>query len=246
MHEDDDQPTLAPTMDSDALLAITTDVPSPERSQPLQELSPNRSPRKQNQHSDQAADDDNESVKPELGHENVDNAVKPVSPPTSPTKYASQPHGRPDEDLNKDIASLFAHHKSSRPNTASSEAPPKRKNRPLGRAVSSISNRSNHSSFASAQDTAGVPDTSELDHNSIADGFHATKEAPAPPSTQLGYETPEAEAHRLAVSKRLGTVFTDELIGKRIASMGVVKDAESLNGKSAVGGRVQRRHRTKT
>ena len=245
MHEDDDQPTLAPTTDSDALPPLTTDVPSPKRSQPLQELSPNRSPRKQSQPDDQA-DHGDESVKAEVGSKNVDNAVKPVSPPTSPTKDLSQPHGRADEDLNKDIASLLAHHKSSRPNTASSEAPPKRKNRPLGRAVSSISNRSNHSSLASAQDTAGVPDTSELDHNSIADGFHTTKEAPAPPSTQLGYETPEAEAHRLAMGKRMGTVFTDELSGKRIASMGVVKDAESLNGKSAVGGRVQRRHRTKT
>jgi len=51
------------------------------------------------------------------------------------------------------------------------------------------------------------------------------------PSTQLGYETPEAEQARLQMAKRMGTSFDDEMVGRRVERLGVVKDATtSING----------------
>ena len=77
-----------------------------------------------------------------------------------------------------------------------------------------------------------------------ADGFNAAREAPLPPSTQLGYETPEAEAHRLQMSKKMGTKLQDDHGMKRVASVGTVKDTTS-GGEAAVSGRVRGKGRGK-
>ena len=65
-----------------------------------------------------------------------------------------------------------------------------------------------------------------------------------PPGTQLGYETPEAEAHRLQMSKKMGTKLQDDLGLKRVASVGTVKDA-TLGSEAGVGGRVRAKGRGK-
>ena len=77
---------------------------------------------------------------------------------------------------------------------------------------------------------------------SEADGFNKTKEAPLPPSTQLGYETPEAEAHRLQMSKKMGTKLQDDSGLTRLASVGTVKDTAIIS-QSNVGGKLRAKHK---
>lgn len=49
--------------------------------------------------------------------------------------------------------------------------------------------------------------------------------------TQLGYEAPDAEAHRRQMSLKMGkTMFDDP---KKAKSLGVVKDSEEIAGRKA-------------
>lgn len=77
---------------------------------------------------------------------------------------------------------------------------------------------------------------------SLADGFTPQPEDALPPAgTQLGYEAVDAEQHRLLMEKRLKTKLQDGTAGRRVASVGVVKD--SVDGDAGVGNRVRGRHR---
>lgn len=140
---------------------------------------------------------------------------------------------RPRQQLTADLAELLSRQTASRPGSASGSAPPhKRKSRPLGRALSGISNRS---LSASAQS-----ETLSQNTDAAVDGFTAAVTEPAPPSTQLGYETAETEAHRL----KMGMAFQDEGGLKRVASVGTVKDGSFGSG-IGVGNRVKGRQRAR-
>ena len=217
--------------------------PSERRSHPLQEVSPNRSPRKMSQTS-------NEKKGQEVSSETLGRpSSRTISPekqlpnnPCEPVEAVAEPgneqrsFSRPREQLTADLTELLNRQTASRPGSASNTAlpPQKRKSRPLGRAPSGISNRS---LSASAQS-----DTVSQNGDAAVDGYTAATTAePLPPSTQLGYETLEAEAHRLQMSKKMGMRFQDEEGGlKRVASVGTVKDSSVGDG-AGVGNRVKGR-----
>jgi hypothetical protein len=71
-------------------------------------------------------------------------------------------------------------------------------------------------------------------HFSAADGFSSVPAAiVVPPSTQLGYETPEAVAHREQMGRKMGIEGLGreaEGLGVRVASLGTVRDSERLSG----------------
>ena len=242
VHEDDDD---SPSLDGELLPAATTTPVS----QPLQELSPNKSPRKTSATS-KDGDEDTSSRR--------EDQFKPSSHTTSPSKPGSPPkplntlsratsnaeappQARPESELRADLLGLLnSRSGASKTSSATGSQPQQnRKNRKLGRAPSGISNRS-----ASAQSEHVSPALPPEISESAADGFSVSREAPAPPSTQLGYETPEAEAHRLQMSKKMGTKLQDDSGMKRLASLGTVKDS-TLSGDAGVGNRVKGRHKNK-
>ena len=163
------------------------------------------------------------------------------SPRCSPVKEGGQ-NVRGMQDLTSNLASILKRKDSN--NLGSSGEPQKRKRRPLGRNLSGISSRSASASGSSAQPP-------ELSESMAADGFVFSKTAPElPPSTQLGYETPEVEAHRLEMSKKMGTtLLPDEMSGRRISNKATVKDSSEIAAKSsamaAVGSRAKARNRAK-
>jgi hypothetical protein len=73
-----------------------------------------------------------------------------------------------------------------------------------------------------------------------------TEVVPPPPSTQLGYETADSERNRLLVEKRMKVSLRDGDAGRRVASVGTVKDSTESSTAGGVGNRVRGRHRTKT
>ncbi|TKA62188.1 hypothetical protein B0A55_12098 [Friedmanniomyces simplex] len=134
--------------------------------------------------------------------------------------------------------------------------PPKRKNRPLGRSASGIGNRPISASAQHPDHAGGSPGLLPSETtDSAADGFaNFSKGAPLPPpSTQLGYETADAEAHRLVMEKKMKVSLQDESSGTRVASVGMVRDSfvtgagggGSGSGEAGVGSRLRGRHRTK-
>lgn len=140
---------------------------------------------------------------------------------------------RPREQLTADLAELLSRQTASRPGSASETVPShKRKSRPLGRAPSGISNRSLSASAHS--------DTLPQNPDAAVDGFTAAVAEPAAPSTQLGYETADTEAHRL----KMGKAFQEESGLKRIASVGTVKDGSFTSG-PGLGTRVKGRQRAR-
>lgn len=242
MHEDDDDDDST-SVDTEALPPMPSMRPSERRSHPLQEVSPNRSPPKTSQNT-------KEKKGPEVSSETLGRpSSRTVSPekqisndPCEPVEAVADPGNeqrsfpRPREQLTADLTELLNRQTSTRPRSASNTAAPpqKRKSRPLGRAPSGISNRS---LSASAQS-----DTLSQNGDVAVDGYMAaTTTEPLPPSTQLGYETPEAEAHRLQMGKKMGMRFQDEEGGlKRVASVGTVKDSSVKEG-AGVGNRVKGR-----
>ncbi|KAK6393539.1 hypothetical protein LTR65_002411 [Meristemomyces frigidus] len=257
VHEDDDE---TPASDIDH---VPEAAPSPRRSQVLQELSPNLSSRKASQEASAG------SEKPEALHE-VKPAVaaddlspkpavaadrlspmpvtaphSPKSPRRSPSKSMGQPPAvRPQEELTANLAALLQQQIASRPDSTGSDLPQKRKNRPLGRSLSGIGNRS-ASASAHSDHTGGSPVLPSEVSDSAPDGFSfSSRETPLPPSTQLGYGTADGEAHTLAMEKRMKVKVHDEGGGKPVASTGTVRD--SMDGDAGVGNRVRGRHRTKT
>jgi len=247
VHEDDDEPAFVTTEDLPAL-APTVELP-PKRSQPLQELSPNLSPPKGSQ---KQVTEDGEAEKPAqktsdtLGPSSPKPFVAPASPKSprrTPNLEPQQPAPRPREELEADLAALL-NRQSSRPGSSTSDAlPQKRKNRPLGRSASGIGPRT---ASSAASDQTGSPLVQHEVSGDAADGFSSfAKEAPLPPSTQLGYDSGEGEQHRAMMEKRLKITLQDESSGKRVASLGTVKDSSSTGGEGGVAGRVGRRTRTK-
>ncbi|KAK5167670.1 protein kinase activating protein dpb11 [Saxophila tyrrhenica] len=211
-------------------------------SQPLQELSPNRSPRKTSQTSRIETEEDkvepNNHLKVEPPSE--DSHTLP-QPPTSDTMVNGHAPARPRPSLDADISDLLQHRSAgSRPNSTSDLQ--KRKNRPLGRAPSGISNRS----MSASNQSGGLSPVHQSDETADLpeEVRNSTCEVPLPPSTQLGYETAEAEQHRLQMSKRMGTKLEDEGGLRRLANVGTVKDSASI-ADAGVGNRVRGRHRAK-
>lgn len=217
---------------------------SPRRSRPLQEMSPNASPRK--------------DVRPELDTRLEDNPApkipvadgeilpiptvatllspKPSSPSPVPTRAASESPGKKSRNLTATLAGLIQQqHASSRPTTAEPAVPPRRKSRPLGRSASGIGNRSLSASNNSDHGNSQSRGSEAQDSDSIP---RAEISAP-PPCTQLGYETAEAEAHRVAMGKRMGIEFGDEGEGGGRRERGLAGVKES--GLGAVGGIGERR-----
>lgn len=244
VHEDEDD---SASIDSVPVAAQVTTT-SQRGSQPLQELSPNLSPRKTTENSNEEASDAT------LTKEDVVQArsrtvspsrppsppISPSSPQQAPNNVDPQPPTRPREELTADLAQLLNKSAASRPSSAAGSQPPqKRKNRPLGRAPSGISNRSASTSTLSENIAAQVESHGQ---DSAADGFTYSREEPLPPSTQLGYETPEAEAHRLQMSKKMGMKLQDDGGMKRVAGLGTVKDSMS-SAEAGVGNRVRGRQR---
>ena len=245
VHEDKDVPL---STGSEPLPAPTTAAPSRAASQPLQEVSPNLSPRKPNGRSEEHEQDVSmKKAEPINPRSRTVSPAKPGSPPRSPSSLLrtisnsdARPPARPHRELTANLAELLSKSLSSRSSSAAGSQPPqKRKNRPLGRALSGISNRS-----ASAQSQTTSPALPTEVADSAADGFSFAYESPLPPSTQLGYETPEAEAHRLQMSKKMGTKLHDDGGMRRVASLGTVKDS-SLGADSGVGNRLRGRQRAK-
>ncbi|QIW95093.1 hypothetical protein AMS68_000611 [Peltaster fructicola] len=122
---------------------------------------------------------------------------------------------RSPEELNADIASLSYKLLESRSGPIEGDNL-RRKKRTLGRAASAISNRSISKSAEHSME----------DRFDLWDEHVAQEEVTAAPSTQLGYEVPEAEAHRLQMAKRMGTSFADEHGGTKLASIGTVRDLQ--------------------
>ena len=243
MYEDDDD---SPSLDSELIDAATA---CSKHSQPLQEVFPNLSPREASDRSN--AEVQNAKVNPLNPAQTRSRTVstsKPASPPESPRASTEtsnidqqQPSARPQADLTADLAELLNRQTTSRPGSAIAPETHKRKSRPLGRALSGISNRSASVSNRSEHASPALPSAMS---ESAVDGFGVSREQPLPPSTQLGYETPEAEAHRLQMSKKMGTKLQDDAGGlRRVASLGTVKD--SLLSEDVVGSRLRGRQRAK-
>lgn len=227
--EDDDEADGA----APGCLKGTAEYEHPARSarqvsQPLQELNPNASPhRKQSQQDDKLAVIADTAVE-EMPQKAAEDSGTFTS--ASPAKQ-EVPETTGQRNTNHEaIASLAAivqgrQDSISRPVSASDDISPakKRKQRPLGRAVSSMNNQS----FS----VLG-PQPSHAHDNLDLDGEKSeiSLSAPAPPSTQLGYETLETEAHRQQMGKKMGLAMDEDGGGKRVASLGTVKDAESKRG----------------
>ncbi|KAK1088669.1 protein kinase activating protein dpb11 [Friedmanniomyces endolithicus] len=247
IHEDeDDTPSVA---DEPSLDVVTLPKPEPIRSQPLQEIEPNASPRMHGQ-TDGNTDDttDMKASKPSPSSPPKSLALPP-SPNRPPSISAPGPQAppppRPPQDLNADIAALLHHQTASRSAEPHDPAPPllKRKNRPLGRSTSGIGGIRPLSASAPS-DSPSLP--LEIT-GSAADGFtnfSAKEAASLPPCTQLGYETADAEAHRSLMEKQMRVCLVDESCGVRVASVGTVKDSFVAGGEG-VGNRVRGRNRTK-
>ncbi|KAK0827675.1 protein kinase activating protein dpb11 [Friedmanniomyces endolithicus] len=248
IHEDDDDDTPA-AVDKPLLELITVPKPELTRSQPLQEIEPNASPRMHDQN-DGTTDDSAELKTPKTF------SPKRVALPTSPKSPHSlsapepgpPPPPRPPQDLTADIAALLHHQTASRSAEPHDPAPPrlKRKNRPLGRSTSGIGSTRTLSASAPS-DTPSMPP--EQATGSAADGYtnfsSKVGAGTLPPScTQLGYETADAEAHRSVMEKQMKVCLVDESSGVRVASVGTVKDSFVAGGEG-VGNRVRGRNRGK-
>ena len=242
VREDDDEPSLA-DCEPEPVLALNAAVMSPRLSQPLQEVSPNLSPRRKPYDTASGSDKPVEAIE------------KSLSRSASPVKHVSQhadqeethepkqhPHIRPQHELAADLAEIVNRKNISRPSSAAPIEPPqRRKSRPLGRASSGISHRSLSTSAHSQPESLSFSAATSEFQESISHSHSV--EAQAPPGTQLGYETLEAEAHRRQMRKKMGTKLQEDYAAggiRRVASLGVVKDA-SLSADMGVGTRVKGR-----
>ena len=259
VHEDeeDDRSSTVANDDSDVPAVVTdepcvgdgagsavgdgaSDLGAEDKPSVLQELSPNLSPRKASQNDEE--DKQIEALKPTELAEPTDAPQSIKTPSQSESKDLGQPRARSQEELTANLASLLQQQKVARQDSASFEGLQKRKNRPLGRSASGIGNRS-ASASAHSEHAAGSPGLPSEVSESVADGFSFSKMTPPPPGTQLGYETADAEAHRLLMEKRMKVKLQDEGTGRRVASVGTVKDI--VDEAAGVGNRVRGRHRTK-
>jgi hypothetical protein len=215
---------------------ITT-YETPAQVVPLQPISPNASPRKQ-----PSIDRDHEISKAahvETSTEAKANTKDATSSPVdeSPAPLTAPPPTRDQADWTADLASIM---EKQQRRTVSSEhhTPAQRlKHRKLGRAASgsSLANRTNSGSTIVNQEAQH----GDLSFSTSSDSLSAVQENL--PSTQIGYETVEAEAARIQMAKRMGTSYEDENAGTRLASLGTVRD--SAAPASAPGARARNRAR---
>lgn len=245
IHEDEDD-VLPPQEESNP--ASPSFALSPRRFQPLQELPPNISPRRASLEG-QATHFNREkplASEPRLTPppSTAPRPPKSVHQTISPRKEEQQPlppAPKLHEELTANLASILHQHMSSRPESRHADIPPRRKSRPLGRSTSGIGSRSASASMRSEHQGPSPSGPPEV-QASLADGFTPQPEDALPPAgTQLGYEAVDAEQHRLLMEKRLKTKLQDGTAGRRVASVGVVKD--SVDGDAGVGNRVRGRHR---
>ncbi|SMR47402.1 unnamed protein product [Zymoseptoria tritici ST99CH_3D1] len=212
----DEQPPAAPRIDIEPGKAV----------QPLREISPNKSQPKRGSSAEPEQAGNDAGVKPTM---QLPTRTAPVSPEKQlPAKFIEDASsGYTNHDLAANVAELL---NKRRVNSNATE-PLKRKSRTLGRNLSS-SNRTPRSDSM-------PPNLSEAihhdeDHYSAADGFSALPvPVVAPPSTQLGYETPEAVAHREQMGRKMGMeglMREEEGKGVRVGSLGTVRDSERLGG----------------
>lgn len=194
---------------------------------PLKDISPNKSQPRSSRGTEthNSKDDTTEKVVTEKPSASPHRAPA-TSPRHSPTKPQREKKPKLMEELTSDLASILARQVSTRPG---SSEPQKRKHRPLGR---NLSTTSNHSGSASASPNL-PPEIPES--TSAVDGFAVSREMSSfQPSTQLGYDIPEAEAHRKRLSKQMGTSFhEDGSCGKRVGNIGTVKDSVDIASRSA-------------
>lgn len=232
--DDDDDGIAAPArLEGAAPDLEQPDASAEQKSHPLQELDPNASPRKEN-----PLDEDVAVVGDTLIGDDAQKAMEKYRRLSSDSKTASQtltarqtePEVTEPREPNQDaIASLAAivqnrqqTTSNTRPSPTTDEVAPvkKRKQKPLGRAVSSM----NRSFSGSGMQMFFENPDGEDERPDVG------LSAPAPPSTQLGYETLETEAHRQQMGKKMGLAMDDNGGGKRVASLGTVKDAEGKGG----------------
>ncbi|KAK3680277.1 protein kinase activating protein dpb11 [Recurvomyces mirabilis] len=228
--EQDDEPAevIAHNMSPSALESA--------RPEPLQALSTNASPRK--------AGSQSKLVEPTVSgdDENAPEASMTLDEIQTDEKIdePQQPILKPHEDLRADLAALIHRPPSARPTSAVSDVPQKRKSRKLGRSTSSMANRTFSGSAQSA--------SSLLREETNPSGEHPptslATEVQLPPGTQLGYETADAEAHRVMMERKMKVSLQDSSSGKRVASVGMIKDSFA-GGEAAVGSRVRVRTRAK-
>lgn len=161
----------------------------------------------------------------------------------SPVNQVDQPPSRGHADWTADLASLVEQ-QQRRTNSSEHHQPAERlKHRKLGRAASgsSFGTRTTTGS-TTANNDQGVTEASFSESSEQAAGAGSFPSAPEGlPSTQLGYETPEAEAARQQIAKRMGTSYADEGVGTRLASLGTVRDSSAAA--NATGGRSRNRTR---
>ncbi|KAH9826574.1 twin BRCT domain [Teratosphaeria destructans] len=241
IHEDEDEPA-ATMVNEQGPSAPQPGLGSPKRSQPLQMISSNLSPWKSGQAESQDDNKAEKKIKPATRTE--DGPVTALdSPKTTPPHQEEElkvelPHRDP-RVLTANLASILQQQMSSRSEHSSTELPQKRKHRPLGRSASGIGART-----VSAPDGSPFLPSDLYISGSAADGFGTPKtDDPLPPSTQLGYDSADAEQNRLLIEQRMKVKLRDESGGRRVASVGTVRDSIEKGG--GVAGRVRGRHRTK-
>ena len=253
IHEDDD--ATQESIDLRASFKQMNNARTSQTSHALRDIPPNASPQKaEHEFPRPKSLEPNQAAQLSTPAEDVPSESKsqqsqPASAqdPLEQQDDRSQQPPKLHEQLTQDLASILARQiaAAQRPDSADAPAPAKRKNRPLGRNLSGISQ---HHSRSGANSPAPLLSNDVHDSTSAADGFSFASrrdvDAELPPGTQLGYETAEAEAHRLQMSKKMGTVFQDEALGTRIASLGTVKDSEFISQRGVVG-RVKGRQRNR-
>ncbi|KAK4553854.1 protein kinase activating protein dpb11 [Recurvomyces mirabilis] len=228
--EQDDEPAevIADNMSPPALESA--------RPEPLQVLSPNASPRKAGSQSKliepTMSGDDENAPETSMTLDEIQTDEKIDEP--------KQPLLKPHEDLRADLAALIHRPPSARPASVASDIPQKRKSRKLGRSTSSMANRT----FTGSAQSASSLLREETDPSGEHPPTSLATEAELPLGTQLGYETADAEAHRVMMERKMKVSLQDSSSGKRVASVGMIKDSFA-GGEAAVGGRVRVRNRVK-
>lgn len=229
-HDDDDDQTVTTAQDDCVNhLALSLRVLN---HQPLTDISPNASPHKPQPSIEDSFSKPTKLGSPPIADQSIGQLDSTSTKPT-PSLGPAEPTPPPPPDYyTASLASLMSHRRGvSHLSTSSSTSDPtqhRQKPRKLGRAESNsnLTNRS-HSGATDLSTRQDLYDLAEGEDASSA------REVQQPPSTQLGYETPEAEAAKLMMAKKLGTVIGDESSGTRLKSLGTVKDTASGGGGGA-------------
>lgn len=241
MHEDDDEDDDNEHNDDDhAALVQGEDLSTTHETStkvvPLQAISPNASPRRK-------PSTDQQKVTPPFEDHDL-NTEEPIEMQADtnerPPSAAEEPSADPERLQTNWTANLASIMERQQRRTTSSEHPnpaQRLKHRKLGRAASgsSLASRTNSGSTAANQELRH----GEKSFSDSSDSHAAAQEEL--PSTQIGYETLEAEAARMQMAKRMGTSYSDESSGTRLASLGTVRDSTAPAG--AAGGRSRNRAR---